>query len=114
MASRRDEEKPRRPPATTLDGREKQVISAAYDLAERRILDGTASSQIVAHYLKLGSSREQLEQDKLRAENELLKARVKAMEEAFKIETMYEEAIAAMRAYSGMSEADELSQEILQ
>lgn len=113
LTSRRGEPKPTRPPATTLEGRERQLVSAAVDLAERRIIDGTASSQIVAFYLKLGTTREQLEQEKLRAENALLEARVKEMESAANVEQLYADAIKAMRSYSGVTEADESIEEDL-
>ena len=95
--------KRRRPPATTLEGRENQVIAAAMDLAEEQILDKTASSQVITHFLKLGSVREQLEREKLIQENELLKARVEALASAGRIEELYTEAMAAMRAYNGKS-----------
>jgi hypothetical protein len=91
----------RRPPATTPEGRENQVISLAYDLAERRIREGTASAQEIVHFLKLGSSREALEQQRLAGENRLLDAKVDAMGDAKKNEALYAEALQAMRAYSG-------------
>lgn len=64
-------------------------------------MNGTASAQVITHYLKLGSTREQLEQERLRHENDLLVAKREALASAARIETMYEEAIAAMRSYSG-------------
>ena len=73
------------------------------DLAEEQILDKTASSQVITHFLKLGSVREQLEREKLIQENELLKARVEALASAGRIEELYTEAMAAMRAYNGKS-----------
>ena len=88
-------------PATTPEGRENQLIAAAVDLAYQQIRDGTASAQVITHYLKLGSTREQLEQEKLRRENDLLSARAEAMESAKHIEELYVNAIAAMRSYSG-------------
>jgi hypothetical protein len=88
-------------PATTLEGRENQLVAAAVDLAERQLRDGTAAAQVITHYLKLGSTREQLEQDKIRNENELLQKRVEAMESAVRIEQLYTDAIAAMRSYGG-------------
>jgi putative cell wall-binding protein len=90
-----------RRPATTPEGREKQLIASAVELAEKQILDGTASSQVLTHFLKLGSSREQLEQEKIRLENELLVTKREAMESAKRVEAMYGEALAAMRSYSG-------------
>ena len=73
----------------------------AMDLAEQQLLDGTASSQVIAHFLKLGSSRQRLENIKLERENELLKAKTDAIESAKNVEKLYSEALAAMKSYSG-------------
>lgn len=89
------------PPATTLEGREDQLIAAAMDLVERRIKEGTASAQETVHFLKLGSVRNKLEQDKLRHENEVLKTRVKEMEGRRSGADMYAKALQAFRGYSG-------------
>ena len=106
MAGRRQAQesssRPRRPPATTLEARENQLIAAAVDLAEEQIRSGTASSQVITHYLKLGSTREKLEQAKILQENELLKAKVQSIESAKKVEELYSEALAAMRSYQGL------------
>lgn len=93
--------RPRRRPATTIDGREKQLVSLAIDLAEKQLADGTASSQVLTHYLKLGSTREQLEQERLAHENELVRVKVEALESAKKVEELYANALDAMRQYSG-------------
>lgn len=93
----------RRPPATTPESRERQLISAAVDLAETQLRDGSASAQVITHYLKLGSSREQLEQERLAEEIELQKAKREMMKSAEKIEELYSTAIDAMRAYAGQS-----------
>lgn len=95
------------PPATTLEGREDQLIAAAMDLVERRIHEGTASAQETVHFLRLGSVRNQLEQDKLRHENEVLKTRVKEMESRRSSEELYEKALSAMRGYQGLDEPEE-------
>lgn len=87
--------------ATTPQGRENQLVSLASDLAERQLLDGTASAQVITHYLKLGSSREQLEQQRLQHENELLKVKRESIEADKRREDLYLEAINAMRSYSG-------------
>jgi len=92
---------PRRPPATTPEGRENQLISLAVDLAEKQILDGTASAQVISHFLKLGSTRERLEQQRLVQEVKLTQAKIEAMASAGRIEELYTEAIAAMRSYGG-------------
>jgi hypothetical protein len=91
----------RRPPATTPLAREQQLVSKAVDLAERQLEEGTASAQVLTHYLKLGSSREHLEQDRMRQEVALLKAKREAMASAARIEELYGEAIKAMRRYNG-------------
>ena len=92
---------PRRRRATTPEGRENQLISLAVDLAEKQLREGTASSQVISHYLKLGTSREQLEQERLRRENKLLEARVEAIESQKRVEELYAEALTAMKVYSG-------------
>jgi hypothetical protein len=92
-----------RPPATTPEGRENQLISMAVDLVEKRIREGSASAMELVHFLKLGSSRERLEQERLAGENRLLEARVEAMGDAKKNEALYAEALNAMRAYSGQA-----------
>ena len=90
-------------PALTPESRENQLISLAIDLAEKQLLEGTASSQVITHYLKLGSTKERLEKEKLEKENELLRAKTEALQSAKQIEELYAEAIRAMRSYSGDS-----------
>lgn len=106
MATRRssrsgEETHRRRRPASTPEQRENQLINAAFDLAERQIQEGTASSQVITHYLKLGSSREKLEQRRLEGENSLIKAKIEAMESAKRVEELYGQALDAMRRYAG-------------
>lgn len=104
MATSRDRKPPRRPPATTLEGRENQLIAAAIDLAERQIAEGKASSQVITHFLKLGSTREQIEKARLEADVKLLEAKVEGMVSADRIEQLYADAIAAMKRYQGREE----------
>lgn len=92
---------PRRRPATTPEGRENELVSAAIDLAETQIRNGSASSQVITHFLKLGSTREQLEQQRLKHENELTRVRIEAIESQKRVEELYMEALRAMRSYSG-------------
>lgn len=94
-------DQPLPPPAATLEGRENQLIAAAMDLAERRIHDGNASSQEVVHFLRLGSVKSQLENDKLRQENVVLLARVEEMKSRTSSEGLYAEALRAFRGYAG-------------
>lgn len=92
---------PKLRPAITPEGRENQLISLAYDRVEQQIVDGTASAQVLSHFLKMGSSREKLERAKLENENLLLCAKVEAMRSGQHMEELYEKAISAMRTYSG-------------
>lgn len=96
-----ESEKPRHRPATTPEARESQVVSQAMDLAEQQIREGTASSQVITHFLKLGSTREQLEQERLMHENELTRVKIEALESQKRVEELYKEALDAMRSYSG-------------
>lgn len=90
-----------RRPALSEQGRENQLISSAMDLAEKQLGEGTASSQVITHYLKLGSSREKLEQERLSRENELLATKAEMMASAKRVEELYASALDAMRTYSG-------------
>lgn len=95
----------RRKPAKTPQERENQLISAAFDLAEEQILNGTASSQVLTHFLKLGSARESLEREKLRSETKLVIAKADAIEDAKERARVYEEALAAFKKYSSGDES---------
>lgn len=97
----------RRRPATTPEGREAQLISLAADMAEKQLIAGTAPAQVVTHFLKLGSSRERVEQERLRNENLLLSARIEEMARHQRIEELYTEALNAMRSYSGQEVEEE-------
>lgn len=90
-----------RRPATTPEGRENQLISLAFDRAEQQIMDGTASAQVITHFLKLGSTREKLEQERLFHENLLLTAKIEQINSGKRMEELYEEALGAMREYKG-------------
>ena len=98
--------RPSRPPATTPEGRENQLVSMAVDLAEEQLAMGTASAQVITHYLKLGTTREKLEQERLRGENDLLRAKVESLASQAKTEEMYREALKAMRSYAGQGDGD--------
>ena len=91
----------RRPPAMTPEEEENQMISLAISLAKKKLMDGTASNQVITHYLKLGSTREQLEKEKLRKENDLLVAKVEALESQKRDEELYQKVIDALRIYNG-------------
>lgn len=107
MAKRKiSEEKPRKTikrPGRTPESRTNQLISAAVNLAERQLIEGTASSQVITHYLKLAATKEKdkLEIEKLEKENELLKAKTESLKSAKRVEELYIDALNAMRTYSG-------------
>ena len=98
---------PKLRPALNPDARESQMAALAMDLVEQRLRDGTASSQETTHFLKLVSSKAQLEQERLRLENELVAAKTKALGDAKEIKVLYEEALKAMRRYGGHGDEDE-------
>ena len=105
--SEQSEKKYKRPPAMSPEARENQMISMAVNLAEEQLRNGTASSQIITHYLKLGTVKEQLELEKTRAEVELMRAKAKAISDAEERDVMYKKAIEAMRIYHGGGDSDE-------
>lgn len=94
------------PRASTPEAREQQLISLAVDLAEKQLLDGTASPSVITHYLKLGSTREVLEKEMLAKKTELVTAQTESLESTKRIEELYENALKAMQVYSGLDEDD--------
>lgn len=96
-----ESQKPRRRPATTPEGREKQLTSLAFELAETQLADGTASAQVITHFLKMGSTREVLEQERLRHEVELMRVKAQAIEREKDVEKLMLDALNAMRSYKG-------------
>lgn len=95
------------PPAMTVEGRMTQLVNAAFDLAERRILEGTASSQELTYFLKAGSPQTQLELEKLREENKLLRAKTEALQAQVSNEALLDKALKAFRSYRGEDEGEE-------
>lgn len=95
------------PVALSTEERENQMISLAVDLAEQQLRDGTASSQVITHYLKLGSTKERIERDILEKQKELITAKTEALQTQRRIEELYSNALEAMRSYSGKSNSDE-------
>jgi hypothetical protein len=91
----------RRPPGKTVEERENELISLAADLAEKQLAAGTASAQVITHFLKLGTMKAKLEMEKIKHENDLLQAKTDSIESAARIEELYKEAILAMRRYQG-------------
>ena len=98
---------PKTRPALTPEARENQMISLAVDLAEKQLKEGTASSQVITHFLKLATVREKLERERLVKENKLLEAKTESIERSDRIESMYKDAISAMRRYGGHGDPEE-------
>lgn len=94
-------------PALTPEARENQMISLAVDLAERQLIEGTASSQVITHFLKLGTTKAELEKEKLKRENKVLEAKAKAIESSEEVKVLYENALKAMRNYAGYGAEEE-------
>lgn len=94
-------------PALTPEARENQLVSLAVDLAEKQLLEGTASSQVITHYLKLGSTKERIEREILEKQKELIEAKTQNLQSVQRIEEIYKDAIDAMKRYSGHGDPDE-------
>ncbi len=101
------EDIPKTRPALTPESRENQMISLAVDLAEKQLKDGTASFQVITHFLKLATVREKLERERLAKENRLLDAKTESLQRDERIEEMYKNAINAMRRYGGYGGQEE-------
>lgn len=94
-------------PALSPEARENQLISLAVDLAEKQLREGTASSQVITHYLKLGSTKEKIEKEILMKQKDLIDAKTKAYQSAEEMKELYSNALAAMKQYSGHGDPDE-------
>lgn len=97
----------KRRPALTPEARENQLISLAVDLAEKQLMEGTASSQVITHYLKLGSSEERIKREILERQKELITAKTEALQSQKRVEELYAEALKAMREYNGHGDPDD-------
>ena len=95
------EKKSNMKPALTPEARENQLIYLATNLAEQQLRDGTASSQVITHYLKLGSTKERIEKEILEKQKDLLVAKTESLQSSKRIEELYANAINAMKHYSG-------------
>lgn len=94
-------------PALTPEARENQMISLAIDLAEQQLRDGTASSQVITHYLKLGSTKERIEKEILEKQKDLIVAKTKSYQTGEELKALYLEALDAMKSYAGQGDIDD-------
>ena len=93
---------PRSRPPLSMEAKENEMISLAMDVAEQQLRDGTASAQVITHFLKLGSTRERLEKEILEKQKELTEVKTQNIQMSQRSDELYAEALAAMRRYSGM------------
>lgn len=90
-------------PALTPEAKENQMISLTMDLVEQRLRDGTASSQETTHFLKLATAKYKNEQEILKLQKELVKAKTEQIHSTIHNEQLMKEAISAFKRYSGYS-----------
>lgn len=94
-------------PAVTPEARERELIGLAIDLAEKQLRSGKASSQVITHYLKLATNKDRIDQEILEKKKDLISAKTDALKATKQLETMYQEAMSAMRRYSGGDSEDD-------
>lgn len=99
--------KRRQRPGMSIEERENQMIALAVDLAEKQLMEGTASSQVITHYLKLGSTKERIEKEILKEQKKMIVAKTEALQSAKRIEELYSNALDAMRSYRGEETIDD-------
>ena len=102
---------PKQAPGRTPEDRENQMVALAVDLAEEQLRNGTASAQVITHFLKLGSTKERIEKEILEKQKALIEAKTANLQSAKRVEELYENALRAMRSYQGMPEDDEKENE---
>lgn len=95
------------PPATSIEGQENRMIALAMNLAEQRLRDGTASNQLITHFVKQGSVKEKIEQEILEKQKVLIEAKTEALQSSARMEELYANAIEAMKSYSGNEDQNE-------
>lgn len=91
-------------PATSPEARENQLISLAYDLAEKQFREGTASAQVISHFLKLGSTRYSLEREMMESQRDLYAAKAKSIASMENMEGLVGEVVRALRTYQGVDD----------
>lgn len=98
-------------PALTPEADEQQMISLAVDLAKEQLLNKTASSQVITHYLNLASSKKRLEAEIMELQKDLLIAKTESLRSSKNTEELYNKAIRAFSIYSGIEESDDYNDE---
>lgn len=101
------ENAPKSFPVTSPEAYEKKLVAMAYSLAEERLRNGTATSQEIVHFLRLGSLKERKELEMMEKKNELMTAKTEALQSAKRIEALYADAINAFKSYRPPADEDE-------
>lgn len=94
-------------PAESPEDREKQLIALATNLAEKQLRDGSASPMIIAHYLKLGTARAELEVEQMKVDNELKRAKTEAIKSGERLEELFRDAMSAFKSYVPSGDEDD-------
>lgn len=94
-------------PAHSREQQENRLVAHAMDAAEKRFDEGTASSQLIVHYLKLGTVREKLQLERMQNENLLLQAKIKAIEATQQKDVIFESVLSALKKYNRFGVTDE-------
>lgn len=94
-------------PGLTPEAREDQLVALATNLAEQQLLDGTASSQVISHFLKIGSTKERIEREILSKQKDLIVAKTETLKSEKRTEELYSNALNAMRRYAGQEVEDD-------
>ena len=79
------------------------MIALAVEQAEKMLREGTAPTQVVLHYLKLGASREKMEQELIAKQLELANAKIESLQAAKDRNDMYKAAMEAFMSYQSPS-----------
>lgn len=105
-----DDDKPKKSRTSfEPEQQEQRMIGLAVKLAEQQLRDGTASSAVITHYLKLASGKEKEEIKLLKEQVKLATAKTEAIKSAERVEDLYKEALNAMRRYSGQGGTEDES-----
>lgn len=94
-------------PAKSPEARENQMIAKAVKEVERRLDDGSISSQLLTVLLKLATTKYQLELEKLRSDIDLQHSKVQEIEDKSTSSDKYAAALAAFKSYKGDSEDED-------
>lgn len=86
------------PPLSDKD-HEAKLISLTLQMAEQQLIDGTASSQVMTHFLRLGSIRSKVELEKLRLENNLLTEKIQSEKMGQQLKEMFQDVMESLRDY---------------